>query len=247
MSPDPSIPRLRDLPAARLEIHHAHLLTEISRKRSWRRPSIRWTSLRVGAVAGAGVVAAAAIALAVTWGSGNHTTPRDVTVSPPLAYSFHVSPPRPVGDQEDYLPAPARAWALTGDVGHRGRRVPIVVYVLARQQAELNGDGHPAALQWVKTTRQLAVSSQSSDRVDSPGRPVYFVVLHGHFVDTNAYYLGVGPKGSAANAPKGTVLSFTIDRESGTILDFALGNTSPDYRRIGRPHRFTFARRRRTK
>lgn len=114
--------------------------------------------------------------------------------------------------------------------------------VLAWWEAVTNGDRHPTAVQWVRTTRQLAVSSQSGDRVDSPGRQVYFVVLHGRFVDNNAYFLGSG-----ANAPRGTVLSFTIDRRSGQILDFALGNRNPDYAKIGRPHRFGFGKVRRTK
>jgi hypothetical protein len=120
--------------------------------------------------------------------------------------------------------------------------VPRAVYALARFQAAANGDPRPTAMQWVKTTRRLAVSSQSSARVDSPTRTVYFVVLHGHFVDKNAYYLG-----SAAKAPKGTVLSFTIDRRSGQVLDFALARRSPDYSRLGRVHRFSFDNGRRTK
>jgi hypothetical protein len=255
MSPAPSIPPLRDLPPGRLETHHAHLLAEIRRQPWWqlRRPAITWTSRRVAGVAGVSATATAAIAaaVAVTWGGGtpsSQSTSRSVIASPRLAYVSHVSPPRPLKNRgQDYLPSAAGDSAPFSYGIHRGSRVPIAVYVLARRQAAANGDRHPTTLQWVKTTRQLAVSSQSNDRVDSPSRPVYFVVLDGRFVDKNAYYLGVGPKGSDANAPEGTVLSFTIDIKSGQILDFALANRNPDYSKIGHPHPFSFGKARGTK
>jgi hypothetical protein len=247
MSPDPSIPPLRDLPPGRLESRHAHLLSEIGRQRRWRLrpPTVTWTSPRVAAVAGASATAAAVIAatVAVTW-SGSGPSRRPAAVPPQIAYAFHVSPARSLR----YSRVTASSGVTLTDATvpafrrHRGGRVPIAVYALARYQAAANGDGHPTALRWVKTTRQRAVSSQSGDRVDSPRRPVYFVVLHGRFVDKNAYYLG-----AAARAPKGTVLSFTIDRRSTQVLDFALGNRNPNYSKLGRPHRLSFGAGRGTK
>ena len=162
-------------------------------------------------------------------------------VRPALAYVSHVSRPLPINRQtaDSVLLTPTGTVGLIGFTSGwaRGTRVPIPVYVLARNLAATDGDLHPRVVQWVKTRRQIAVASQSSDRVDSPGRKVYFVVVHGHFVDKNAYYLG-----AARNAPAGSVLSFTIDLRSGQILDFALGNKSPDYSKTGRPHRFSFAK-----
>lgn len=249
-----SIPPLRDLPPGRLEAHRAHLLAEIGRRPWWRfsRPAISWTSLRVAAVAGASATAAAAItaAVAMTWGGGSvprQSTSSPVVAEPALVYHFHATPPRRV---KNYVPSDLTSDAtaatgpetLTAYALYRGIRVPILVYVLALRQAAENGDRQPTGLRWVKTSRQLGVSSQSGDRVDHPRRPVYFVVLHGHFVDKNAYYLG-----PAADAPRGTVLSFTVDRKSGQILDFALGNRNPDYAKLGRMHPFRFVQARGTK
>jgi hypothetical protein len=237
MSPEPSIPPLRDLPPGRLATHRTHLLAEIGRepRRRGGRPAIAGTSLRVAAVAAASATAAAGIAVAVAMTGGNASDgPASRPVAaPPLVYVSHVSPPRRgMYFGSDSL-TPAGDTAATGPTltsnARRGSvrvRVPTLVFVLALRQAAANGDRHPTAVQWLATTRQLAVSSQSGDHVASPRRPVYFVVVHGRF--------------GGVNAAKGTVLSFTIDRETGLILDFALANRNPDYARLGRPHRFSF-------
>lgn len=94
------------------------------------------------------------------------------------------------------------------------------------------GDPHPTLAQWVETTRQRAVSSQSGDTVDSGSTPVYFVVLHGNFVDTKAYVPG------GAAYPAGTVLSFTIDAANGQLLDLTLTKSDPDYSHTGEPQTF---------
>ncbi len=252
MSPEPSIPPLRDLPPSRLEAHRAHLLAEIGRQPWWRsRPATTWTSLRVAVVAGASATAAAVIAAVVATGWGGGSAPRQATSStvaaPVPVYVSHVAPARRVKNDDLYLLPSALTAAtarepLTASGRFRGVRVPMLVYVLALHEAADNGDRHPTSVQWVKTTRQPAVSSQSRDRVGSPHRPVYFVVLHGHFIDRNAYYIG-----RAAGAPRGSVLSFTIDRRSGQILDFALGNHNPDYAKLGRAHQFRFGKARGTK
>lgn len=239
MTDKTSIPPLRDLPPRHLEARKQHLLAEITREpRSRLRASIRWTPLRLAGVAGAAAAAAIAVALVSTTGGGVSTSGR--TSAAPIAplYAFHASLASRVKGNHSYA-VTYRASVLDAERAARTQGVPLPVFVLARRQAASNGDPHPTRADWLKTTRQQAVSSQSSDRVDSGGRPVYFVVLHGHFVDENAYYLGRGKKGSSANAPHGTVLSFTIDVKSGDVLDFALGNSSPNYSKIGTPHRFT--------
>jgi hypothetical protein len=206
-----------------------------------------WTPLRVVGVAGAAAAAAALAFLFIP--SSTSPGPRSGrTVAAPIApvYAFHASLSSTVQSNHSYA---ATYSGSTLDSKHvsRPHGVPLPVFVVARRQAALNGDPHPNRADWVMTTRQQAVSSQSRDRVDSGQRPVYFVVLQGHFVDRNAYYLGRGKKGSSTNAPRGTVLTFTIDRKSGEVLDFALGNSSPNYSKIGPPHRFTLNGHRRSR
>lgn len=90
----------------------------------------------------------------------------------------------------------------------------------------------PSSAQWVETTRGLAVASQSSDVVDS-NQNVYFVILHGHFVDHYAYT----PPG--APDPTGTVLTMTIDVATGNVLDSGLTTSDPNYSRTGIPAAFS--------
>lgn len=249
MSPSHSIPPLRDLPPGRLDVLTEGLLHEIKAAPNsrWSWPSITWTPILVAGVAVLSAAVAAAIAVAVTTsgGRGGQATALVHPVSaggivPRLAptYAFHL---QRAGSSAD-LPASWSAYTGSDFAFSQGvaRGVPRVVLDLARLQAVANGDRHPTFAQWFKTTRQLAVSSQSSDRVHSGRRPVYFVVLDGRFVDRNAYYLGRGKKGGSAAAPRGTILSFTIDRKTGQILDLALapGNDRPSYRKVGQPHTF---------
>jgi len=238
MTPEPSIPPLRDLPPGRLETHHAHLLSEIGRKphpRPWRRGPA-WTLPRVAAVAAASATAAAAIAVVVTWGHGAPAGPsaaRPAGAPPALIYVSHASLLRVTpSSRDEYVPTLDGTFALSAYRQAHGSRVPLLVYVFARFEATTNGDRRRVAGEWVKTTRQRAVSSQTRDRVDSPRRTVYFVELRGHFVVRNAYYIGRA-------APRGSVLTFTIDRRSGQILDFAFGRRGPDLSRLGRVHRFS--------
>jgi hypothetical protein len=107
-------------------------------------------------------------------------------------------------------------------------RVPAFVTAAANRVAAINGDAHPSSAAWVKTTRQTAVSAESTDTVDS-NQPVYYVVLHGHFAATKGY-LGPG-----AAVPTGTILTLTVDASTGEVLDNGLSNRTPDFSHTGPP------------
>lgn len=223
------LPPQRDLPPGRLEARRRHLLAEIH-ERPVRRRRERPALAAAGAAA-----CATALAYALVPSAGRETAPPAHPRYEP-AYSVHLKFPItspvpgeyfPGGDTADHLaPSPAYEYRLA-----RAEGVPAVVLAQARREAKWSGDPHPTSAEWVRTTRQRAVSSQSSDRVDSPGRQVWFVVLDGRFVDRHAYFIGRHP-------PRGTVLSFTIDVQRRIVLDLALGRTSPDYSVTGKPHAF---------
>src|SRR5436309_1535448 len=101
-------------------------------------------------------------------------------------------------------------------------RVPAFVTAAASRVAAINGDAHPSSAAWVKTTRQTAISAESTDTVDS-NQSVYYVVLHGHFAATKGY-LGPG-----AAVPTGTILTLTVDASTGEVLDNSLSNKTPDF------------------
>jgi len=235
-----SFPPLLDVSPGELEVQKQHLLSEITREREKTRlslPGIPRLRPRfvVPAVA---VIGAAAIAVALVSTSGGGSP--GGTVAAPVAplYAFHASLSSTVRANHFYGYEPSFA-NLTGAKARHG--VPALVSAWARREAAVNGDRHPLRGEWIKTRRQRAVSSQSADRVDGGQRLVYFVVLHGHFVDRNAYYLSRGKKGSSTGAPHGTFLTFTIDAKRGAILDFALANGAPSFSKLGTPTRFTIS------
>ncbi|MDX6480729.1 MAG: hypothetical protein QOG85_1239 [Gaiellaceae bacterium] len=224
-------PPLRDLPSGHLEVRRRHLAREIRRlpaRRGWTRPALAF---------GAAAVAAAAFAYVFVPSAGRKPPPQ-VEAPTGLAYVFHARFPLTsdsaryylpsLADESLFLPVPAIQLA-------RLQAVPTIVYAYARREAAWNGDRSPTRVEWVRTARQRAVSSQSGDRVDTPRRPVWFVVLDGHFVAHNAHFIG-------RRAPRGTVLSFTIDVRRRIILDLALGSTRPDYSGIGKRHSFRLGR-----
>jgi hypothetical protein len=124
--------------------------------------------------------------------------------------------------------AGARASATSKLAAPSGARVPAFVTAAANRVAAINGDAHPSNAAWVKTTRQTAVSAESTDTVDS-NQPVYYVVLHGHFAATKGY-LGPG-----AAVPTGTILTLTVDASTGEVLDNSLSNKTPDFSHTGPP------------
>jgi hypothetical protein len=110
--------------------------------------------------------------------------------------------------------------------------LPSFAQTAVQRVATINGEPTPTQAQWVETTRQVAVASQSSDGVDSD-QNVYFVILHGQFVDTHAYM----PPG--ASAPTGTVLTMTVDASTGEVLDSGLSDIAPNYTDTGTPAAFS--------
>jgi hypothetical protein len=84
----------------------------------------------------------------------------------------------------------------------------------------------------VKTTRQKSVSAESGGLVPGGSLPVYFVVIHGHFVDTLARLpLGAKP-------PRGRIVTYAIESKTGWPLDFGITNSEPNFSKTGTPHHF---------
>jgi hypothetical protein len=246
MSPDPSIPPLRDLPPGRLETHHAHLLSEIEirqeSKPRRRLVSLNPTPLRLAGVAG--VAAAIAVTLVSTSGSRKPLTPDAAAPRAPL-YSFHVSITSHSRDgrftPDAFKPSGDHVIPLLDGVSASRERIPRAVLVLAVAQAHAYGNRGPTPVQWVKTTRQKAVSAENAGRVDGGNLRVYFVILHGHFVDNSA------PRPPGAKPPRGRILTDTIEIKTGRTLDFGISNGEPNFSKIGTPHHFVIYGHRRSR
>lgn len=244
MNPEYWTPPLRDLPPGSLEARKEHLLIEISRERAPRLslPRVNWTPLRLFALAGAGAAVAAALAFAVVSSPNN-----GVLVHSPL-YTFHapLASLKHGGGHANTQTSVAASY-LAAAARSAGPSAPLAnVAALASRLAVLDRDAHGLSGVWFTTTRQLAVSSQSTDRVEGPSTRVFFVVLHGHFVAKKPLFAGRRAGGGAAVAPTGTILTFTIDSKSGDILDVTLGNRSPDAAALGEARHLVFASDRRT-
>lgn len=100
---------------------------------------------------------------------------------------------------------------------------------LASRVGEQDGDTHPAGGWYVRTTRQTAMDATDAGTVDSD-EAVYLVVLRGHFIHSMYY----GPAGS--HAPRGTVVTFTVDPITREILDYGISDTAPDLASLGNVH-----------
>ena len=79
----------------------------------------------------------------------------------------------------------------------------------------------------IETTR-LAAEALQRERVRDTDRPVYLVVLHGTFT----YSVAHRPSGAAA--PRGHVITMSIDAETGEVLDLGLGDRRPAIETRGR-------------
>jgi hypothetical protein len=201
--------------------------------------------LGIAAAASAAAVGVA-IAVALVPASGGRRPLNPRSAAPPLAplYSVHASvasnslsdrtaPPSSFSSDQ-LLSMVAAPTAL-------GKHIPRAVLVLAAAQAHSYGNRGPTLVQWVKTTRQRAVSAENAGRVDGGGLPVYFVILHGHFVDKSAHL----PSG--AKQPRGRILTDTIEIKTGQRLDFGIGNGEPNFSRTGTPHHFVIYGHRRSR
>jgi hypothetical protein len=126
------------------------------------------------------------------------------------------------GKKAEVREAKAPAAAVSATAGGP----PAFVSTIAAREAGRSGDAAPASAAWIATTRQDAMNADSGDQVDS-NQPVYYVILHGRFVDQKAHMpSGVSP-------PTGTVLSITIDASTQQVLDYALSDHQPNLARVG--------------
>jgi hypothetical protein len=116
----------------------------------------------------------------------------------------------PVAPYDDGAVDPPPGWLL-----------PMVTDVV-----QATGHAHPGQASFVRTTRQAAMSLSGAGRVGS-NQPVYYVVVHGQFVDQNAKV----PAGKPL--PSGAVITFTVDCANRSILDFSIGQTAPNIARLG--------------
>ncbi len=112
-------------------------------------------------------------------------------------------------------------------------QLPQYVANLVAKIAAAGGDPNPSSVKFVTTTRQAAMDLIHGGRVGS-NQPVYFVVLHGHFVDTVARV----PPGSPF--PSGHVITLTIDTATDPTvpgyLDYTIGDEVPDLTSLGPVH-----------
>ncbi len=106
--------------------------------------------------------------------------------------------------------------------------VPAFVLATAKRLATTMGDASPTAANYVVTTRQAANQLIGAHVKSNP--PVFLVVLHGHFIDRNAY----GPPGSSD--PTGSMLVFTIDTVTHQVLDLGVTNYQPQLGKLSPVH-----------
>ena len=228
-------PPLLDLSPDEMRTHRRHLLSEIG---STPRRAKRTRILVIAAAAAGSIAAAAAIAAALVPSAGVRA-PNPRSAARPLAplYSFHASVTAHAPDDRYYSPG---GFTSPGDqvipfldaAVFPREHIPRAVLALAVAQAHSSGNRGPTRVEWVKTTRQKAVSAENAGRVDGGSLPVYFVILHGRFVAEFT------PRPHGAKSPRGRILTDTIEIKTGRILDFAIGNSEPNVSKIKKPHHF---------
>ena len=130
--------------------------------------------------------------------------------------------------------AHANTAATGGRAGAAGRSqssptAPAFLGPLAEPIATRDGDASPTSAEWIATTRQAAMSVDGGDTVDAGGTAVDFVVIQGSFIAKMAF----GPNGD--DVPTGSVLAFTVDPTSHTVLDLSLNDAVPDLSSLGAP------------
>jgi hypothetical protein len=103
--------------------------------------------------------------------------------------------------------------------------VPSWVGLAAKQVAANMGEPRPASVQVVATTRRPAAQLDAGSWVDSD-QPIYFVVLQGHFADTNART----PDGRTIY---GAVLTLSMDDSTREITGLGLSNRVPPIAELG--------------
>ncbi len=119
-------------------------------------------------------------------------------------------------------------YAAKTKAGSTTNAPPAYVAKIAERLAKDHGDATPTSAMAVSTTRgpaeQVVVAGAG---VGSPGTRVWLVVLHGHFQDPGASL----PSGDPI--PTGSIISFTINKQSHHIMDFGIGDRSPNLLSLG--------------
>jgi hypothetical protein len=110
------------------------------------------------------------------------------------------------------------------------RRAPSLSAIVqtARRMAALNGEPHPTGISYVMTTRAKA-NSLFDATVDS-NQSVYLVQLRGHFNGA------IASKPHGDPAPKGTVLTVTIDSSTGQLTDWGISDRAAPLDQLGAVH-----------
>jgi hypothetical protein len=236
-------PPLLDLSPDEIRTRKQHLLREIAG--GPQRARLPRTRI-IGIVAAAGAAAAiAAIAVALVPASpGRSRSPfTPAAAKPTLApfYSFHASVTSYSADHRDYSQIGDHVIPSLDALAASRKDIPRAVLALAAAQARSYGNRRQVRVQWLKTTRQTAVSAENAGRVDGGSLPVYFVILHGHFVDNSA------PRPHGATSPRGRIVTDTIEIKTGRTLDFGIGNGEPKFSKTGKPHDFVIYGHRRSR
>lgn len=88
-----------------------------------------------------------------------------------------------------------------------------------------------SSIEAVSTTSGAANSALNPHTVSSPATsaatPVVLMVMHGYFID------GLASVPPGASAPRGEVMAFVADDDSGAVAEIYVGNTSPDLQALG--------------
>jgi hypothetical protein len=100
---------------------------------------------------------------------------------------------------------------------------------LAARVAASDGDEHPRSAEYVRATLGAAMAAKHAGWMNDD-QEVYFTVLRGSFIHWNFR----GQHG--ASAPRGTVVTFTVDPVTQGIYDYGIGDQLPDLATLGQVH-----------
>jgi hypothetical protein len=107
-----------------------------------------------------------------------------------------------------------------------GRVAPADVRAMALRVAVSMGDSHPSGGRVFETTRTGAMKALADSPQDTD-QPVYFVVIHGHFV-------GAGlSRPSGAPVQTGSTIAIVWDPIKQQVTDFHLGENELDTSSLG--------------
>jgi hypothetical protein len=114
---------------------------------------------------------------------------------------------------------------LSADVGSPLTE-PEIGQVARQAAAQLGGDGFPSSIEHVAGLHAQTVFALTRDTV-SGSNNVDAIVMHGQFA------LNGWPVPSDAPVPKGSTLTVIVDANTGGLMDFMLGDQSPNLAALG--------------